>query len=474
MTGRNKNKKYFFCRYILVLFLILILTANIFQGAYAQSYYYFVHEVSKGGSIQIFKTLLTLQTDGTASARVQYNAGENNKLYLYELSLVDSSIERAGNTSKYLISRNNPVPLLEEDSTVFVKPRFIFQKKYDNTGYFYEPAGIETDTTDVKQFPVKMTLSQQKTYEELRQDEPFVSSFYFESDPFYQYIFEERTRAAPEVRTEKMFLIIVANTNDATVGASAKTDLKNVTRLFNTLAKDLGISKISSLYISGNDYSKQAVETALSNLEMQKPSAKDIVIFYFSGHGFRLQGDKSDYPRMSFRTAINKANKEVGENIGLEDVYNRIKALKPGVMFVLGDCCNADIFENPVFGNDMIKPKGGGVLGNFNLESGKKLFFPPAPLAIIIGSVKQGHLSVGHPEIGGYYTHFFTTELEKNLWGYYSVPQLLFGGKSNASWLRMLISARENTYWKSKAKQCGKTENDRCIQEAAINVNPPQ
>ncbi|MEJ7674859.1 MAG: hypothetical protein WKF59_19720 [Chitinophagaceae bacterium] len=100
-------------------------------------------------------------------------------------------------------------------------------------------------------------------------------------------------------------------------------------------------------------------------------------------------------------------------------------------------------------------------------------FFPPTPLAIIIGSVKQGHLSVGHPEIGGYYTHFFITELEKNLWGYSSF-QFPGGGKTNVSWLRMLLTARQNTYWKSKAKQCGKTENDRCIQEAEIDVNPPQ
>ena len=80
-------------------------------------------------------------------------------------------------------------------------------------------------------------------------------------------------------------------------------------------------------------------------MEKQKPSSKDIVIFYYSGHGFRLQGDKSIYPRMSFRTAKNKADKQVGENMGLEEVYNRIKALMPGVTLALGDCCNADILE---------------------------------------------------------------------------------------------------------------------------------
>jgi hypothetical protein len=471
---QKKNKKYFFCRFILVRSLMVALALNVCSEASAQAYYYFVYEAAKGGDLHIYKALLTLQPDGTATARVQYNAGENNKLYLYELNLADSGIETTSTSGKYLTPSGEPKPWLEEDPGGFLRPRFIFKKNQDSTGYYYTAAGAELTANGESWVPVKMISIEEKSFGELRHNEPFVSSFYFESEPFYQYIFDETTRATPGVRTEKMFLFVVANTNDSSVGKSAHTDQQNVSRLFTSLARDLGIIEVFTVYVSGNNYSKRAVEDALAGLELQQPSSKDIVIFYYSGHGFRLQGDKSSYPRMSFRTAKNKANKEVGENIGLEEVYNRIRALKPGVTLVIGDCCNADIFENPVLGNDMIRPKGGGVLGKFNVESGKKLFLPAAPVAIIVGSVQQGHLSVGHPEIGGYYTHFFTTEMEKNLWGYYSQTLGTFGGKSNVSWLRMLVTAGDNTYQKSIRKQCGKTENDRCIQKAEIAVNPPQ
>ena len=316
-----------------------------------------------------------------------------------------------------------------------------------------------------------MTESVQKSYEALRNDEPFVSAFYFESDEFYQYIFEQATRATPSPRVEKMFLFVVADTKDATVGKSTETDLKNVSGLFNSLAANLGITKVIPVYISGDGYSKAAVEVALLALEAQKPAPIDIVVFYFSGHGFRLPGDQGKYPRMSFRTAQNKANEEVGDNISLEEVYKRINALKPRVNLVLGDCCNADIYENPVLGTDVIRPKGGGALGYFNMESAKKLFLPAMPLSIIVSSVEKDHLSVGNPDIGGYYTHFLTAELEKNIWGFYSSSLLLFGGQSNASWLKILLEARKNTYWKAKAKQCGKTTNDRCIQQAEISVD---
>jgi len=438
----------------------------------AQTSYYIVYESAvTGAGIKIYKSLVTLQPDGNAVARIQYNAGPCNKLFLYKQALRDSSIEKEGVTGKYLLPNGDAVPLIDPDIAGFLIPRFSFKKQYDSTGYYYEPAGVELQNKTGAWLAANMTGSVQKSYEALRNDEPFVSAFYFESDEFYQYIFEQATRATPSPRVEKMFLFVVADTKDATVGKSTETDLKNVSGLFNSLAANLGITKVIPVYISGDGYSKAAVEVALLALEAQKPAPIDIVVFYFSGHGFRLPGDQGKYPRMSFRTAQNKANEEVGDNISLEEVYKRINALKPRVNLVLGDCCNADIYENPVLGTDVIRPKGGGALGYFNMESAKKLFLPAMPLSIIVSSVEKDHLSVGNPDIGGYYTHFLTAELEKNIWGFYSSSLLLFGGQSNASWLKILLEARKNTYWKAKAKQCGKTTNDRCIQQAEISVD---
>ncbi|MGB4845351.1 MAG: hypothetical protein WBP16_12870, partial [Ferruginibacter sp.] len=175
-----------------------------------------------------------------------------------------------------------------------------------------------------------------------------------------------------------------------------------------------------------------------------------------------------------FRTPANRRNQEVGDNLELEAVDKRLKALHARVTIVLGDCCNTNIYANPVIGDDVIKAKGGGFLGNFNLASAQKLFFPPAPVSILIGSVKKDHVSLSHPEIGGYYTHFFTAELEKNLWGYYNSSSLMFGGQSNASWLRIIVNSSKDAAYKALRKVCGKTDNDRCIQQAEFNLEPLQ
>lgn len=445
----------------------------VWSSANSQTYYYFQNEIpTKSGDILNYKTLLTIQPDGNATARIQYNAGPDHKLFLYQVSLSDSVINQTDTLNRVLIPNAVPQPLLDKDSVNFFVPRFVFQKKFDSKGYYYEPLAVQVMLNRNEWSNAKTLLSQFKTYEDLRNDEQLVSSFYFESDEFYQYIFSEKTRGIVSPRKEKMFLIIVANTNDETVGKSAKSDLQNVSSLFNKLAENVGIKTIIPIYISGNDFNKASVNAALAKLEQARPSSNDIVIFYYSGHGFRLPDDKSLYPNISFRTAKNRKDNVVGDYLPLEDIYKRISALKPNVCIVLGDCCNADIYQNPVIGGDLIQAKGGGFLGDFNPKVAEKLFFPNAPVSIIIGSVEEEHLSLGNPKIGGYFTHFFTAELEKNLWGFYSNNLFSIGNQSNLMWLQILIAARKNTYWKSKSIQCGKTTNDRCIQQAVINIKP--
>ncbi|MGY3054320.1 hypothetical protein ACVWYG_002527 [Pedobacter sp. UYEF25] len=451
---------------------IFLFCAFAFSNANGQSYYYFVNEIPVGNSTIIYKTLLTLELDGTASARVQYNAGKKQQLYLYELNLIDSLSQPDPTNRRFLMCKAVSIPLLAKDSTNYFEPRFIFEKTKDSSGTFYEPAGVEIKNNDGKWIAVITSENKEKSFEELKNDEPFVSAFYFESDAVYKYLYNDRVRSTIAPRKEKMFLIAVANTNDETVGKSAAVDLNNVNKLFNQIASNLGIINVLSVKIYGNGYSKSAVEGALSKLKEQNPSPSDIIIFYYSGHGFRVPGDVSAYANLSFRTASDRKKNEVGDFLPLEQIYNTLMALKPRVCMVFGDCCNADIYQNPVFGSDVITPKGGGTLGTFNTETAKKLFLPTVPISLLIGSVQKGHLSVGNPTIGGYFTYFFTAELQKNLWGYYSTNPFNVSSQSNGAWLQMLVEARKNTYRKSITKQCGVTENDRCIQNAEIKITP--
>ena len=439
----------------------------------AQSYFYYVNEVpTSGGGTVIYKTLLSLEVDGSATARIQYNAGTELHLYLYQLNLTDSLANIEGKGRRFLMCKTPPLPLIDKDSVNFFEPRFLFKKTSDSGVNNYQPDGVEIKNATGNWVVAKLTESKEKSFAELQEDEPFVSAFYFDSDVFYKYLFNDKLRSVISARPEKMFLITVANTNDETVGKSVAIDLKNWTILFTKIAANLGINKVISIKIYGDDYTKLGLQNALKKLETQNPASSDIIIFYYSGHGFRMPGDVSPYANISFRTPENRKKNVVGDFMPLEDVYNNLMALKTKVCMVFGDCCNADIYQNPVFGSDVNGGKGGGTLGYFNVEEAKKLFLPTMPLSLLVGSVEKGHLSIGNTSMGGYFTYFLTAALQKNLWGYYSHDPFNLASPTVATWMRILLEARQNTYRKSLSIQCGATENDRCVQKAEIKVTP--
>ena len=150
------------------------------QAISGQAYYYFVYEAPpfKGVS-HTYKSLLTLQPDGTGTARIQYKGDNENEFYLYEISLKDSVTGSPDSIFRSLISYKEAEPLIKEDTAGFRPPRFIFKKGYDSSGYFYTPDRVEIKEASGAWEATKLTTNQQKSFRDLRNDEPFMSSFYF-------------------------------------------------------------------------------------------------------------------------------------------------------------------------------------------------------------------------------------------------------------------------------------------------------
>src|SRR5947207_6809397 len=97
--------------------------------------------------------------------------------------------------------------------------------------------------------------------------------------------------------------------------------MKRSLETFTGLTNFLGI-RILSKTISGKEYNKKDVETAINNL---KPSSNDIVVFYYSGHGFRMPENSRRFPnlkiknfrndRSNFRDRLAWINKDRQDNI---------------------------------------------------------------------------------------------------------------------------------------------------------------
>ena len=444
-------------KFLFILFLFLS------SQSFGQSYFYMENKFASlpGDSITYF-TFLTINADGSSTARVRYIEPTTKDDRLFELKLVDSLLPgqkiTLDNNNKYLMCAEQPYLVNNaNDDSGFLVPRFIFKKQFDGRDSFYLPFAVECKGSGDKWMAATMNSFREITYDELAKQESFVQRFFSETSEFYNYIFHpqlvSRDPNSPK-RKEKLFLIAVANTNDSSIGVSSQKDLDNITSTFTTLTNNLGMPLVLTR-VAGNGFRKGAVDTAIIKLN---PQSIDIVVFYFSGHGFRYADDTSKYPRMSLRA--NWKLDRGKNNMGVEEVYKKIIKKGAKVNIILADCCNENIEVNAPAGRDLLRTKGWGVGSaqqQLNMENCIALFFPPKPISILTSSTDVNQLAIGNPRLGGFFTCFFKTELDKSLYSY----------ESSKSWLRLLLNAKEKARYQSLSALCG---TSRCVQTATFRV----
>lgn len=455
--GYSFNPFRFSGKQVIFFLYLLFLTA---VSSQAQSFFYLENTISVEGKAPfICQTFLVIKPNGDVIARIRYKDSMQAGERVFELNLTDSieSGSKNQDSQKYLYVSGKPVLVIGTNDTGFLMPKFKFDKLTDSSGSYYAPVAMELSTGAGNWIPSVTTRNIEINYNELKKFRDTVLLFYTEEDPMYSYFFNNKARGPVLVRSEKMFLIAVANSNDSTIGASSKKDFDKITNTFSKLARDLGIKKIIPVYIQGDDFNKNAVQAALKNIN---PSKIDIVIFYYSGHGFRYSDDKSKYPRMSFRTTKNPGR--IDNNLSVEEVYEQLLNKGAKVTIVMSDCCNENVGESPRIGREPLKPRG-ELFGSMNVENAQRLFFPLNRVSIIIGTADINQLATGNPNIGGFFTHYFITELTQKLYGFDDDPP---------GWTDIITEAKKRATWQALSAFCENT-NSRCKQTAIFSVVPP-
>lgn len=458
MTLERSDKGFLFLGNKILIGIFLFFTF-ILSGflAHSQSYFYFENKISlpQGDSITYY-SFLRLGQDGSGILRTR-----SANTSLVEQTMTDSVFANAADTTglKYLVPIGSLVNL-ENGKLPEYKLRFLFKKQTDNTSSYYVPYRTEYAGLDGKWNLATTNVTQEKTYDDLISQKDFVAAFYPENEDFYKYLFGQRERSnSGTVRKEKMFLILLANTNDKTIGVSSTKDLNSMGEMLTTLAANLGM-RLSTTKISGENFSKENLELALAKLKKEKPSPADIIVFYYSGHGFRYSNDTSAYPRISFRTNPNQNIDTI--NVQVEGIFNQIKKLGARLNIVFSDCCNGDIGEPVPVGRDVLKTRGAGfntTAASLNMNNCNALFFYPKHTDIIATAADIKQLSTGNPALGGFFTYYLKTFLEQSLYGF----------QTNDSWLRLLYAAQGKTRQQALTSECG---TKRCVQLPKIDVLP--
>ncbi len=274
----------------------------------------------------------------------------------------------------------------------------------------------------------------------------------------------------------RMFLICVIDSDDESIGKRCEEDLDGITYLFDEIAEWIAADLIEPKVIKGDDLSKAAVSDAIDNwLPAQQPDKNDIVIFYYSGHGFRYANDASDYPRMWLKNGNNKDPK--ANNLRIEeDIYDHIVKMGAGVNIILSDCCNTYAPGDNVNAADANVPVHQKVEHKRNPpdnsqtsgddDYGDRLFIHQQPISILATAAEKNEFAAGKADVGGFFTYYFIDALE----------DCIYDNKIEPAWGKIFSYVDDNAGYWAKSAACPNAkhnEQGRCVQTVEFKMSEP-
>jgi len=370
--------------------------------------------------------------------RVRYVNG-NGQTCLVNMSFTE---EYRDNQLYLLFKGSNPSFMRGEGS---YNPDYFWFKKNETTTK-YNTYSVSSPGTDGKYS--YGSIGTFKLLDLGKLSKTFVQKFFNESEDFYKNLFTE-TETFDYNYTDKpnLYLILVADTWDKSIGVSCQEEEGRVKDYFEQIAYQSGM-QFSANVIDGGRFTKTNVQNAISNLQ---PSRNDAVVFYYSGHGFRFDNDTDPYPRIDIRT--NDFDNLQNNSMSLSSIYNSIKAKNARFNLILGDCCNSYAglprFISGGYGN-MDRS-----LNTLSSNNCRQLFLQTKANIIATAATKgQYALCSNGPGGGGLFTKAFLSALDYQLSTFNTKP----------TWDGLLEKARSQTAYSS--------ENSRCQSSSGCMHNP--
>lgn len=201
-----------------------------------------------------------------------------------------------------------------------------------------------------------------------------------------------------------LHLFTLINNQVADIGSACAVDYRNIASEMRGITNSLGI-RLKEYKVTGNNFSKTGLRQQLAQL---KPGSNDIVLFLYSGHGFRFDNQQDQYPMMALTTDDYQSLD--GNYVALTDVYNEICSKNARLNIVLSDCCNSNLgVRRPLQGNTLFS-RGNN---NFSRVRLQELFFN-AKGSILSTAASPGEYS-WCDDAGGMFTLSFIQSLRREI-----------------------------------------------------------
>lgn len=283
-------------------------------------------------------------------------------------------------------------------------------------------------------------------------DEEYISQFYGKSEPEYSMMLRgietvheqgafDDTYVAPSTgNASTLHLLVAANTMVSDIGPACDIDLRRIRNEFGGIAKALGMN-LSETLISGSNYGKDQLSKALDRLD---PEENDVVVFVYTGHGFRFKDQADRYPCIDLTSS---AYDDIEQNyMALSDIYREITDKDARLNIVLSDCCNSTINMNqPVVRSNSLFSRS---YTNFNIQKLNDLFLKTSG-DIIATAASPGEYS-WCGEDGGFFLLSFFESLRN---------QISAVGQDNPSWNTLINNTISSAARKTDANAGTKRQN---------------
>ena len=418
------------------LFLLLIIGFCISTTATSQSLFYIQYRYTTIDDTTLYHVFLVRYEDGTGFYRVNFYDDETKDNIVVDLDMEEMYFkDKNGYVDKTKIYFKGSKPqIVHGDKDYHYYPERFWFKVDTQTG-LYEPWAVTSP--DEKGTAQGEFVEPPVLLEQTDLTEDFVSNFFLKDEEFYKNLFTTTQRSlSREQKMAKLHLIVVANTEDEIIGPTCLLDKDRTVKTFKDLAEFLGIGFQSNV-IFGNNYNRLNVQNAVSALTPQK---NDIVIFYYSGHGFKDENNGRQFPNIIL---TNKSFENVDANsINIEDVYNNIKNKGARLNLIFSDCCNNGPQDRASITCDVPRTRNSTI--GWSLENCKSLFMNPKPMSILMTAAQKGEMSTGNLTFGGFFTNQFRTNLTTYFGPFHQFP----------TWNTILEESKKTT--------TDQAENSRC------------
>ena len=389
----------------------------------SQSVYSFQFNFNTADNSITYHAFMLRNNDGSGLLRIRYQPIAGAEDILIEMDTDEEyARDRAGleDTNTLAIKAINPRFIIGDNRSKYNLPVFIF--KYNPASDFFDPSGVTNSETDIN-MPAVTSFSWQ-LMEGTGLNKSFVSQFFSPDEDFYTNLFKPVTKGlSPLEKNIQLHLLIVADTLDESIGSACAKDIVRAVETFKALTGYLGIKYFTKI-ICGKEYSKKNVLGAIDALKPGPNPNNNIVVFYYTGHGFRIPEKLRPFPNLklkNFKTDIRNFRDSASwrkqsrlDNIiytlNMEDVFTMIR--KKGARFnlVMSYCCNNDIFGTNAKGAKPGKTKGSGV--EWNEDNIRTLFLNKSPMSILATAAESGQKATSNDNFGGFFSYFFKQSME--------------------------------------------------------------